>query len=94
MIPTSILGGVAWSGCNLALFNLMLGVCPSDRRPTYIALHTSLINVTAFAGPLLGAAMAGWLGLRPIFVISGALRLAGLLLFVWLLREKATGARK
>jgi len=94
MIPTSILGGVAWSGCNLALFNLMLGVCPSDRRPTYIALHTSLINVTAFAGPLLGAAMAGWLGLRPIFVISGALRLAGLLLFVWLLRGKATGARK
>ncbi len=94
MIPTSILGGVAWSGCNLALFNLMLGVCPSDRRPTYIALHTSLINVTAFAGPLLGAALAGWLGLRPIFVISGALRLAGLLLFVWLLREKATGARK
>ena len=94
MIPTSILGGVAWSGCNLALFNLMLGVCPSDRRPTYIALHTSLINVTAFAGPLLGAAMAGWLGLRPIFVISGALRLAGLLLFVWLLRGKATVALK
>jgi len=94
MIPTSILGGVAWAGCNLALFNLMLAVCPSDRRPTYIALHTSLINVTAFVGPLLGAAMAGWVGLRPIFVISGALRLAGLLLFVWLLRGKTEGARK
>jgi MFS family permease len=92
MIPTSILGGVAWAGCNLALFNIMLAVCPSDRRPTYIALYTSLINVTAFAGPLLGAALAGWAGLRPIFVISGALRLAGLLLFVWLLRGRMTGA--
>jgi MFS family permease len=92
MIPTSILGGVAWAGCNLALFNIMLAVCPSDRRPTYIALYTSLINVTAFAGPLLGAALAGWAGLRPIFVISGALRLAGLLLFVWLLRGRRIGA--
>ena len=94
MIPTSILGGVAWAGCNLALFNLMLSVCPSDRRPTYIALHTSLINVTAFAGPLLGAALAGWIGLRPIFVISAVLRLAGLFFFVWLLRGKTTDARK
>jgi len=94
MIPTSILGGVAWSGCNLALFNLMLAVCPSDRRPTYIALHTSLINVTAFAGPLLGAALADWISLRPVFVISGALRLAGFLLFVWLLRGKTTDALK
>ena len=94
MIPTSILGGVAWAGCNLALFNIMLAVCPSDRRPTYIALHTSLINVTAFAGPLLGAALAGWISLRPVFVISGVLRLAGLLLFVWLLRGIITEARK
>jgi MFS family permease len=94
MIPTSILGGVAWAGCNLALFNLMLSVCPSDRRPTYIALHTSLINVTAFAGPLLGAALVDWTGLRPVFVISGALRLAGLLLFAWLLRGKITDAHK
>jgi len=93
MIPTSILGGVSWAGCNLALFNIMLAVCPSDRRPTYIALYTSLINVTAFAGPLLGAALAGWAGLRPIFVISAVLRLAGLLLFVWLLRGKTTGPR-
>ncbi|MBN1138615.1 MAG: MFS transporter, partial [Anaerolineae bacterium] len=94
MIPTSVLGGMAWSGCNLALFNLMLAVCPSDHRPTYIALYTSLINVTAFAGPLLGAALADWIGLRPIFVISAALRFAGLLLFVWLLRGIVTDARK
>ena len=94
MIPTSILGGITWAGCNLALFNLMLSVCPSDRRPTYIALHTSLINVTAFAGPLLGAAMVAWTGLRPVFVISAAFRLAGLLLFVWLLRGKTINPRK
>jgi MFS family permease len=92
MIPTSILGGVMWAGCNLALFNILLSVCPSDRRPTYIALHTSLINVTAFAGPLLGAALVALTGLRPVFVISAVLRGAGLLLFVLLLRGKITDA--
>jgi MFS family permease len=91
MIPTSILGGLSWSGCNLALFNLMLAVCPADRRPTYIAMHTALINITAFAGPLLGAALADWVGLRPVFVVSGAVRMAGLVLFIWLLRAKKQG---
>jgi MFS family permease len=86
MVPTTILGGFCWAGCNLALFNALLGVCPADRRPTYIALYTALINVTAFLGPLLGAALAGWIGIRPAFVMSGTLRLLGLILFWRLLR--------
>jgi MFS family permease len=86
MIPTSILSGVAWSGCNLALFNVMLTVCPDKHRATYIALYTALINITAFVAPLLGAALSNWAGIRIAFVISGGVRLAGALLFVWLLR--------
>jgi MFS family permease len=81
MIPTSILGGLAWAGCNLALFNVMLNASPADHRPTYIALYTALINVTAFAGPLLGAALADWIGIRPAFVVSGGVRVVGALLF-------------
>lgn len=81
MIPTSVLGGVAWSGCNLALFNILLAFCPADRRPTYIALYTTLVNVTAFLGPLLGAILADWIGIRWAFVASGVARLFGLLLF-------------
>ena len=82
LIPISILGGLSWAGCNLALFNQMLGVCPADHRPTYVALYTSLINVTAFVGPLLGANLANWVGLRPTFVLSGGIRLIGALLFL------------
>jgi MFS family permease len=86
MIPTSILGGLAWAGCNLALFNVLLNASPADHRPTYIALYTALINVTAFAGPLLGAALADWIGIRPAFVISGGVRVVGAVLFLLLLR--------
>lgn len=87
MLLTSLLGGLSWSGCNLALFNVMLGVCPDDHRPTYVALYTSLVNVAAFAGPLLGTALSGWWGIRTAFVVSSGARLVGVLLFIWLLRD-------
>ncbi len=86
MIPTSILGGVSWSGCNLALFNVMLSVCPDDHRATYIALYTALINVASFAAPLLGAALSDWAGIRIAFTVAGGVRMAGALLFLWLVR--------
>ena len=86
MIPTSILGGLSWSGCNLALFNIMLGVCPAERRPTYVALYTALLNVTAFAAPLLGATLSDWAGIRIALVVAGGVRLVGALLFLRLVR--------
>jgi MFS family permease len=86
MIPTSILGGLAWSGCNLALFRILLDVCPQEHRPTYVALYTALLNIAAFAAPLLGTVLSDWIGIRQAFVVSGALRGVAALLFVWLVR--------
>lgn len=87
MIPTSILGGLAWAGCNLALFSVMLRVSPSDHRPTFVAIYTALMNVAAFAGPLLGAGLAGWIGIRATFFVSAAVRAVGALL-LWRLVHK------
>jgi MFS family permease len=86
MIPTSLLGGLSWSGCNLALFAVMLRVCPDDHRPTYVALYTALMNVTAFVAPLLGAALSDWAGIRVAFVVAGGVRVTGALLLLWLVR--------
>jgi MFS family permease len=86
MIPTSILGGLAWSGCNLALFRILLDVCPQEHRPTYVALYTALLNIAAFAAPLLGTTLSDWVGIREAFIASGALRGVAVLLFVWLVR--------
>ncbi len=86
MIPTSVLGGLAWSGCNLALFRILLDVCPQERRPTYVALYTALLNVAAFAAPLLGTVLSDWLGIRVAFIVSGAVRGLAAVLFVWLVR--------
>jgi len=86
MIPTSILGGLTWSGCNLALFNVMLGVCPAERRPSYVALYTALMNVAAFAAPMLGAGLSDWAGIRIAFVVASGVRVVGALLFLRLVR--------
>jgi len=86
MLLTSVLGGLTWAGCNLALFNAMLGVCPDDRRPTYIAVYTALMNIAAFAGPLLGAALSDWIGIRWVFVASSGVRFLSGLVFLWLVR--------
>ena len=86
MIPTSILGGLAWSACNLALFRILLDVCPQERRPTYVALYTALLNIAAFAAPLVGTILSDWIGIRQAFIASGALRGVAALLFVWLVR--------
>jgi len=91
MIPTSMLGGLTWAGCNLALFNVLLRVSPSDHRPTYVAVYTALMNVTAFAGPLLGAGLADWIGLRPTFLVSGGVRAVGALLLWRLVRNGKPG---
>jgi MFS family permease len=87
MIPSSILGGLSWAGCNLALFSVLLRVCPDEHRPTYVALYTALLNVTAFAAPLLGVALSDWLGIRIAFGLSSVVRLAGVLLFFRLVRQ-------
>jgi MFS family permease len=86
MIPTSILGGLSWSGCNLALFSVMLAVCPAERRPTYVALYTALMNIAAFAAPMLGAALSDWAGIRIAFVVASGVRVVGALLFLRLVR--------
>ncbi len=93
MLVTSVLGGLTWAGCNLALFNVMLRVSPSDHRPTYVAIFTALMNVTAFAGPLLGAGLADWIGVRPTFLVSAGVRAVGALLLWRLVRGPNPGDR-
>jgi MFS family permease len=88
MILTSMLGGLTWAGCNLALFNVMLSVCPAEQRASYIALYTALVNIMAFGAPLLGAGLADWAGIRLAFAVSSVVRLAGALLFLGLPRSR------
>lgn len=84
LLGVAVLGGVFSAGLNLALFNTMLQVCPDDRRPSYVAIYNTLVNIAAFCAPLLGTFLADWLDIRIALILAGAVRLVGVATFYWL----------
>jgi len=77
LIVVAVIGGVFLAGYNLSSFNFMLEVCPPERRPSYVAIYTSLVNVTAFLAPLLGTFLADLSSVRMALLIAGGVRLVG-----------------
>ena len=65
----------------LSRYNMLLRVCPADRRPTYIAIYAILNNVAAFITPLIGVELAGWIGIHNVFFVSAGLRIVAALLY-------------
>ena len=72
------------TGLGIAHTAIFLEVIPPARRSTYIAIHTTLMNVGAMIAPLITAPLAGAIGVGAVLVMCGAVRLAGGLLF-WVL---------
>jgi MFS family permease len=81
LLLVSVVGGIFGAGFNLGFFNTLLEVCPQERRPSYVAINTTLINVAAFLAPLLGTSLANILDIRVALFIAGAVRLVGVGLF-------------
>jgi len=76
-IVPSLWTGVFNSGTNLLLFNALLELAPSGRRATYLAYHTTVINVAQLLGPLLAVLVMDSWGVRAGLVVSGILRVIG-----------------
>jgi MFS family permease len=70
-------------GVNLSHFTTLLEVIPEENRPGYTSWYISLVNTGAFIGPLLGVALADWLGIAPLLVVCGMLSILGSTSFWW-----------
>ena len=97
LLLVSIIGGVFYPGFNLALYSLLLEVCPAEGRPTYLGVYNVLYYIAAFIAPLAGTTLADWLGVRPALLAAMAIRLASAGVLVWSLwlpeRARALRAR-
>jgi hypothetical protein len=62
-------------------------------RPQAVALYQTVVFASAVVGPLLGDWLADTYGFHVIFGASGAGRLLGILLYVWLAARLALGPR-
>lgn len=68
-------------GVDLSHFNLLLELCPQDRRASYIAFFSAVMNAGAFVGPLIGVALSEVWSIRTLLLIGGSIRLLGAFLF-------------
>jgi MFS family permease len=73
--------GLVTPGLNLSHYNTLLEACPQQRRPMYISVYSSLVNVFAFILPMAGVALADSIGLTWTLVIAGSLWIVGGLSF-------------
>ena len=80
LIPAFI-GGTFAAGMDIFLTNTLLQVSPEGQRPTFVSVNTFLANVTAFAAPLVGTALADLTTIRIALCVGAALRIAGGLVF-------------
>ncbi|MBI2579986.1 MAG: MFS transporter [Candidatus Aenigmarchaeota archaeon] len=102
IILVNIINGIAWAAADLALFNYMLETSPRESRPTYAALFWVVMGAAAIIAPIAGGLYAdymggrellGFEGLKAVFIVSFALRLAAGLLF-WKFLEEVVEKRE
>lgn len=77
----NLLTGSIFSGINLSLFNYLLEVTPEERRTTYIATYTTIVNCASIVAPMIGVALLGTIGFRDTFLVCAGLRVLGSLLY-------------
>ena len=68
-------------GVNLSHGVLFLRLLPAERRHTWMAIYSTVMNVGAFVCPLIGVAISNVIGIVPTLLIGGTMRLAGAMLF-------------
>lgn len=75
------------SGFNPASISLISGTTPKKRMGFAMGLMQSGSVAGTILGPLIGGALADWIGFRPIFYVIGALLFLASLLALFLVRE-------
>lgn len=70
------------AGTNLSHVNILIKLCPRERRASYLGFYNTMMNVGAFLAPLFSTAiLIDWVGLRGTLLIASVVRLVGGLLF-------------
>lgn len=72
------------TGIGIAHSGVFLDVIPPERRSSFIATHTTLMNVGAMMAPLIAAPLSDVIGVPTVLIMMGAMRLIGGVLF-WII---------
>jgi len=87
LLIVKIFDGFAWAGFDIVVFNFLLDITPSKKRPGYVANYTFVTGIGSVIGAIFGAYLAqtysnsffiGLYGLQIVFFISFILRMASI----------------
>jgi len=73
IVPIALIWGLATSGVNIGLFNIMLASAPKEKMPRLSAVLNLVSSAAASVGPLLGVALSQATSIRTALLIIGAL---------------------
>ena len=76
-------GAAVYAGIDLVLFDLLMRTIPARVSVTFTSVETSVQNLAAIIGPLLGGVIADLFGIAMGLGVAGAVTLAGALMFVF-----------
>ena len=77
LLGLRFLMGVALAGLMPAITSMIRHSVPAAAASRILSLNTSAQYVGFVTGPLLGGVVAAHLGMRPVFVVTSLLMLAG-----------------
>ncbi|KYP81818.1 MFS transporter [Ferroacidibacillus organovorans] len=84
----NLITGLFVSGINLLQFNHLLEVVPKQDRTALIAHFNVVIGVMGIVAPQIGVFLLGKIHMDPAMWVSTVLRLAGTLIFFYLIRSR------
>ncbi|MHB1295449.1 MAG: MFS transporter [Anaerolineae bacterium] len=68
-------------GVDLSHGVIFLGLLPPGKKVSSTATYSTIMNVGAFVTPLVGVALSDAIGILPVLLMGGVIRLIGVLLF-------------
>jgi MFS family permease len=78
----TLLAGLVNPGVDLSHVNVLYEVCPEERRATYMGAYMTMMQLGAFAAPLVVAPLTALIGAQALVLVLGGLRLLGAILFI------------
>jgi hypothetical protein len=85
--------GIFQAGLDLVFFDELMKTVPPQYSATFVSLAQSMQHFSAVLAPLIGTALAGWIGIGGALLVSTGIRLAGFGLFAfWHLRGEEQSA--
>jgi MFS family permease len=88
IIIISGLAGIFQAGIDLVFFDELMKTVPVEYSATFVSIAQSLQYTSSILAPIIGTFLANKIGLGGALMVSGAIRLAGFMLFTLWVPEK------